>query len=118
MIHTVYVPICSFLPQKKIQSMKTDPTIIYMFPDHNLFLQMTYQEGQVYYFGKRGMSLLGIMEIRWKVGGEFSGFEYLVVDYVIKGYSDQDHVQVVSVIQLAVDTVQEHHPAAKNFIIQ
>ena len=44
------------------------------------------------------MSLLGIMEIRWKVDGEVSGFEYLFVDYVIKGYSGQDHVQVAYII--------------------
>ena len=29
-------------------------------------------EGQVDYYGKKGMSLLGIMEIRWKVDGEVS----------------------------------------------
>ena len=51
------------------------------------------------------MSLLGIMEIRWKVDGGFSGFEYSFADYVINGYSGQDHVQVAAVINLAVDTV-------------
>ena len=64
------------------------------------------------------MSLLGIMEIRWEVYGEVSGFEYLFVDYAIKGNSGQDHVQVASAIQLAVDTVQDRHPDAKKIIIQ
>ena len=59
------------------------------------------------------MSLLGIMEIRWKVYGGFSGFEYSFSDYVINGYSGQDHVQVEAIIQLAVDKVQDRHPAAK-----
>ena len=59
------------------------------------------------------MILLGVMEIRWKFDGEISGFEYSFVYYVIKEYSLQDHVQVVVVIQLAVDTVQYLHPAAK-----
>ena len=45
------------------------------------------------------------MEIRWKVDGEVSGFEFSFVDYVIKGYSIQDHVQVTDVIKFAVDTV-------------
>ena len=40
-------------------------------------------------------------------------FEYSFVDHVIKGYSGQDHVQVAYIIQLAVDTVQDLHPAAK-----
>ena len=56
------------------------------------------------------MGLLGIMEIRRKIDGEVSGFEYsFFFDYVIKGYSGQDHVQVSVVTQLAVDTIQEHH---------
>ena len=50
--------------------MKTDPSIIYMVPDHKqIFLQMEYWEGQVDYYAKKGTSLLGIMEIIWKVDG-------------------------------------------------
>ena len=79
---------------------------------------MIYRERQVEYYVQIGMSLLGIMEIRWKVDGEVSGFEYSFVDYVIKGYYGQDHVQVAAVIKLAVDTVQDRHPDAKKVIIQ
>ena len=74
---------------------------------------MRYREGQVYYYGKKGMSLLRIMEIRCKVDGGVSGFDYSFADDIIKGYSVQDHVQVESVIKSAVDTVQDHHPATK-----
>ena len=85
-----------------------------MVPDHNQKkLQVGYWEGKVNYYGKKGMSLLGIMEIRWEVNGEVSGFEYLFVDYVVKGYSGPDHVQVSTLIQVSVDTVQYLHPAAK-----
>ena len=70
---------------------------------------MRYWEGQVYYDCKKGMSLLIIMEIMWKVDGEFSVFDYPFVDYVIKGYYGQDHVHVAYVIQLAVDTIQYRH---------
>ena len=41
----------------------------------------------------------------WKFDGGVSGFEYSFVDYVIKGYSGQDRVQVADVIQSSVDTV-------------
>ena len=58
------------------------------------------------------------MEIRCKVNGEVSEFEYSFVDYVIKRWSGQDHVQVEDVIQLAVDTLQDLYPAAKKVIIQ
>ena len=93
--------------------MKIDPSIIYMVPDHKTVLQIRYWEGQVDYYGKICMSLLGFMEIRWKVDGDVSGFEYSFVDYFIKGYSGKDHLQVVAAIQLAVDTVQDRHPTAK-----
>ena len=53
------------------------------------------------------------MEIRWNVYGEVSGFEYSFVDYLIKGYSGQNHVQVEAIIPVAADTVQDLHPAAK-----
>ena len=60
------------------------------------------------------MSFLESMEIRWKVYEEVNGFEYSFVDYTIKGYSGQYYVQVEAVIQLTVDTLQDHHTAAKN----
>ena len=97
-----------------MQSIKTDLYIIYMVPDYNQkVLQIKYWEGKVDCYGKKGMSLLVFMERRWKVDGEVSGFEYSSVDFLIKGCSGQDHVQVIAVTQVAVDTVQEHHPAAK-----
>ena len=105
--------------EKIMQSMKIDPYIICMVPDHKQKnLQMRYREVQVDYYGKKGMSLLGFMEIMWKVDGEVIGFEYSLVDYAIKGYSGQDNAQVAAVIQLALDIVQDRHPAAQKFIIQ
>ena len=68
--------------------MKTYPSIIYMIPDYKQkVFQMRYREGQVHYYGKKGMNLLGILEIGWKVDGNVSGFKYQFVDNVIKGYS-------------------------------
>ena len=41
-----------FAIETLIKSMKTDPSIIYMVPDHKQkVLQMLYQEGQVDYYG-------------------------------------------------------------------
>ena len=59
------------------------------------------------------MSLLVIMGIKWEVDGHVSGFEYSFVNYEIKGYYIKDHVQVTAVINLAIDTVQGHHPTSK-----
>ena len=68
--------------------MKTDPSIAYMVPDRKQkFLQIRYCEGKVYYFGKKDMNLLVMMEVRWKVDGKISVFEYSFVDCFIKGNS-------------------------------
>ena len=79
---------------------------------------MRYLDGQVYYYGKKVIILLGSIKIKWKVYGDVNVFEYSFVDYAIREYFRQDNVQVASAIQLAVDTVQDNNPAAKNFIIQ
>ena len=83
-----------------MQSMNTETSIVYMVPDHKQkVLQMRFCKGQVDYCGKKVMNLLGMMEVRRKVDGEFSGFEYSFVDYVVKGYSGQYQVQVADVFQ-------------------
>ena len=90
-----------------------------MVPDHKKkYFHMRYHEGQVDYFGKKVISLLRMVEVRWKLGGKISGFEYSFVDYVIKGYSGQGHVQVAAVIQLDIEKVQYLHPAENKIIIQ
>ena len=100
--------------EKITQSTKTHPSIIFMVPDHKQnVLRTRYWEIQVDDYGIKGMSLLGIMEKMWKVDGEVSGFEHSFVDYVIKRYSGQYHMQVTSVIYLSVDVVQDRHLSAK-----
>ena len=82
-----------------------------MIPDHKQnVLQMGYRQGQVDYYGKKGMSLLGIMEISQKYYGGVSGFEYSFVEYEIKEYYGQDHVQAAASIQIDTNTVQDRHP--------
>ena len=59
-----------------MQSMKTNPSIIYMVTYHKQkSLQMIYREWQADYYGKKN-DFLVIMETRWKVYGKFSVFEY------------------------------------------
>ena len=81
-----------------------------MVPNHkqNVF-HVRYRQGLVDYYGRKGMSFLGFMDIWWKVDGKVSEFEYSFFDYVIKRYSGPDHIQVAAVIQLAIDTVQYRH---------
>ena len=60
-----------------MQSMKTDPSIIYMVPYYKQkFLKMSYHEGQVDYFCKKDIIVLGMMEVRCKLYGKMCGFKY------------------------------------------
>ena len=56
---------------------------------------------RVEFFGKK-MLLLERMEVRWKSDNEDEGVQYTFQDYVIKGCTSQDVIQVSSIIQLAV----------------
>ena len=50
--HSLRAIVQYFAIEKIMQSMKTDPSIIYMVPDHKQkVLQMLYQEGPVDYYG-------------------------------------------------------------------
>ena len=51
--------------------------------------------------------MVGMVEVKWKVDGEISGFQYSFFDYVIKGYSSQDKVKVAAIIKLAVETLKD-----------
>lgn len=63
---------------------------------------MRSREGQIEYFGKCGMSLLGAMVVtrvsHLVKNVEVTGLEYHFYDVVIDKYSYQDNVQVCDVI--------------------
>lgn len=80
---------------------------------------MKYREGQVEYYGKNGMSMLGTMIVQWvtktikvkedgvEVQKEVDWFPYRFVDYIFKGYTGQDHTQVAAAIQKIVEQVHD-----------
>jgi hypothetical protein len=109
-----------FRAMEEIQlEMKVDSSIVYVVIDHRQKVeQMRYREGQVEYYGKKGMSVLGAMFSRWKDDGENRGFQYSFVDYIIDGYTGQDNLQVAAVVQQIMRTVQDRHPGVKKVIIQ
>ncbi len=101
--------------------LKSDPSKMLIVMDHKQKnLQMKYREGQVEYYGKKGMSMLGTMKVQWKshAGTTGSGFQYSFVDYIFKGYAGQDNVQVASAIENIVQKVKEHHPEVEELIFQ
>ena len=56
------------------------------------------------YFGKKGMSLLGTMEVvgtTTEADGQ-PALKYNFVDYIVQGYSGQDHVQVAALVEVNI----------------
>ena len=84
-------------------SLKTEHDTIMIVMDHKqIILQMKYWEGQVEYYGKSGMSMLGTMIISWTDDCKQAEFKYNFWDFVFKGYTSQDNTQVAAAIELIV----------------
>ena len=95
--------------------LKINPSKVLMVIDHKQkVLQMKYREGQVEYYGKKGMSVLGAMIVTWKT----KGFEYKFIDCVFKGYTGQDNIQMAAALELLIGIVQEQDTNIKEIIIQ
>lgn len=102
-----------------INAVKNDPPIVLIVADRKQkVLPIRYRDSHVGYFGKRGMSLLGAMEVRSKSVENESVFEYTFVDYVVKNHTSQDHVKKAAGMQLAVGSIAERHPGAKSVVLQ
>ena len=89
--------------------------------DHKQKVQnMKYREGQVEYYGKKGMSVLGTMVVQWvtKDDDKEMGFQYSIMDYIISGYTGQDNVQVCAILQLLCSSVQKMHPDVNEICLQ
>lgn len=93
------------------------PTKVLVVIDHKQkVLQMKYREGQLEYYGKKGMSVLGEMLVYWS--HDKSGYIHRFEDYVLKGYSAQDNVQVSSVIQQIVSDIHYNYPWLQEIVFQ
>lgn len=118
--------------EKAKKALQRNPSILYITIDHKQkILQIRFREGQVEYYGKKGMSDLGAHIMQWvirklkekmkngeTVEVEVGGFEYSFVNFIFKNYSGQDHVQVASAIEQIISHVHEKFPEVKEIIIQ
>eukprot|EP00957_Ditylum_brightwellii_P157963 12023659-Ditylum_brightwellii.AAC.1 len=78
-------------------------------------LSMKYQEDQVEYFGKKGMSLPGFIVMSHYLGNtdavnNIGRFQYELIDIVLEFYSGQDNVQVASFICHIMNEIKKIHP--------
>ena len=103
------------------ESMKnSNGSQILIVMDHKQKVQsMKYREGQVEYYGKKGMSVMGVMLVQWMENDDGKkGFKYSFVDYIVKGYSGQDNVQVAALIQEISSLVRNKFTAVKQICLQ
>ena len=84
------------------------------FDHKQKILPTVFREGQIEYFGKRGMSLLGFMLIQGVeriVKDEIvQGLTYNFYDVVVDKYSSQDNVQVLDILQAMIVQIKEDFP--------
>ena len=86
--------------------------------DHKQKVQpMRYREGQVEYFGKRGMSLLGFMLVRRIKNGDKKGLSYHYFDAVIDKYSSQDNMQVLGVLEAVCKLITREFPQLDEIMV-
>lgn len=118
--------------EKIKKSLYYDPTRLYIGIDHKQkILQMRFREGQVDYYGRKGMSDLGAMIDQWDerkikaksdngktVEIEVGGFEHSFIDFVFKNYTGQDHTQVAAAIEQLVSHVHQKYPEVREIILQ
>lgn len=100
--------------------LKDDPDtrMLLMIDRKQKVLPMKHREDQVEYYGKTGMSILGAMEVQWiQRDNDPWRFQYSFVDYVIKGYSAQDNVQVCACVAKMVEVLTERHCKLKQICI-
>lgn len=95
-------------------------SMVFIVIDHKQkILQMKYREGQVEYNGKKGMTMLRTMVIQWIMNNQEAGaFEYCFVNYIFKGYSGQDNVQVASAIQEIRQWIGQTYDNVRDIVIQ
>ena len=82
-----------------MNELKNDTSSFILVINHKQKIKpMEYRDSQVKYYGKKGMRLLGMMMIRWKIGDNEAGCENSLNNYVVKGYTAQNYIQVGAII--------------------
>ena len=86
--------------------MKKNPDNVLVVLDHKQKVFPTkYREGQVEYFGKKGMYILGFVIVSHYLSnenGDQGGLQYEFIDVLFDGYSGLDNIQVASIIHFSL----------------
>lgn len=111
-----------FTAINKVYAELNSNNALLVFDHKQKVLPRQHREGQVDYFGKRGMSLIGCMlvkRIEKEMRGEkLFGLEYQYIDCMMQQYSAQDSVQVLACIQVVIKFVKEKYPNIISLTLQ
>jgi hypothetical protein len=112
---------CQFVKLKEEISNFTETSGGLWFDHKQKILPMRKHEGQIEYFGKRGMSLLGAMfvikEKRIVKGEETIGLVYYFYDVAVDKYSSQDNVQVIAVLTSVLQFLKTDFPNLQQVMV-
>ena len=107
---------------KIYKELTIDENALLVFDHKQKVLPRQFREGQVDYFGKRGMSLIGAMFVRRiekeRKGEMIIGLEYQFIDCIMQSYSSQDSMQVMSCIQTVIENIKTRYPTIKKLTLQ
>ena len=94
-----------------------NPSKIVVVIDHKQkILSEVYRESQAAYFSKKGMSLLGTMELHTTFNETNLQIEFC--DFIIDGSSTQDAEQVQQLLVAIVHRIKNRYPMVKEILIQ
>lgn len=106
--------------KQRYKNLQEDVEIILTLDHKQKTLSMKHREGQVEYFGKAGMSLLGAMKARRvrrldkkRTNTMKTGIEKIHFDVVFDRYKSQDSPQVLGALQCLIDFIHQEFPEVK-----
>lgn len=108
---------------KSIRESLTDSKVLLVIDHKQKVMPKKANEGQVEYFGKKGMSLLGAMLVmrnkRMNEDGiEEIFLEHFFLDCIIEYYSTQDILQVLSTLSIIIKFIKQKWPQISLVTIQ
>ena len=112
---------CQFAKLKKDVSQFTEHIGGLWFDHKQKTLPMRKHEGQIEYFGKRGMSLLGAMFVRREKralkGEEKVGLACYFYDVVVDKFPSQDNVQVLAIFTSMLSLIHAECPTLQRIMV-
>ncbi|XP_040564364.1 uncharacterized protein [Lepeophtheirus salmonis] len=106
--------------EEVVEWLKGDSSRILVVIGHKQkVLPMKYCEGQIEYYRKKAMNVIGTNEIRWVVKDDGKMiFQHTFVNYVIKGYGRQDYILTAALLNELKQSIIDRRSCIKEICFQ